>query len=49
VWHVPATADGKLANPDGSVVDPDHPWFVVLRVDYDDNALPPPSLSAPVS
>jgi hypothetical protein len=33
--HIPVTADGRLANPDGTIVDPDHPWFVVLRVMYD--------------
>jgi hypothetical protein len=33
--HVPVTADGRLANPDGRVVDPDHPWFVVIRVEYE--------------
>ncbi len=42
--HIPVTADGHLAGPDGAVVDPDHPWFVVIRVDYDIN---PPG--APVS
>src|SRR5580700_8530219 len=30
--HIPVAVDGHLANPDGTVVDPDHPWFVVLRV-----------------
>jgi hypothetical protein len=30
--HVPVTADGKLARPDGVVVDPLRPWMVVLRV-----------------
>jgi hypothetical protein len=33
--HIPVTADGHLANPDGTVLDPDHPWFVVLRILYD--------------
>jgi len=33
--QVPVTADGRLANPDGTVVDPDHPWFVVIRVGYE--------------
>jgi len=32
--HIPATLDGHLAGPDGIVVDPDHPYFVVLRVEY---------------
>ena len=33
--HVPTTAAGLLARPDGSVVDGRYPWFVVLRVAYD--------------
>ena len=33
--RVPVTADGRLVGPDGAVVDPDHPWFVVIRVDYE--------------
>ena len=33
--HVPTTGDGHLAGPDGTVLDPDHHWFVVLRVAYD--------------
>ena len=46
--HIPVTADGHLAGPDGVVVDPDHPWFVVLRVDYEINPpVNPPG--APVS
>ncbi len=32
--HIPATADGHLAAPDGTVLDPDHNYFVVLRVEY---------------
>ena len=32
--HIPATADGHLAAPDGIVLDPDHNYFVVLKVDY---------------
>ncbi|HEV2302339.1 MAG TPA: DUF2272 domain-containing protein, partial [Stellaceae bacterium] len=32
---IPVTADGHLANPDGTIVDPDRPWFVVIKVDYD--------------
>ena len=31
---IPATADGHLAGPDGVVLDPDHHYFVVIRVDY---------------
>jgi hypothetical protein len=33
--HVPVTTNGLLANPDGTNVDPDSAWFVVLRVLYD--------------
>jgi len=33
--HIPVTGDGRLAAPGGAVVDPDHNWFVVLRVDYE--------------
>jgi hypothetical protein len=32
--HVPVGADGRLASPSGAVLDPDYPWFVVLRVAY---------------
>ena len=32
--HVPATSDGHLAGPDGVVIDPDHHYFVVLRIEY---------------
>jgi len=32
--HIPATSDDHLAGPDGIVLDPDHPYFVVLRVEY---------------
>ncbi len=35
VKHVPTTATGMLATPDGQVVDTRYPWFVVLRVSYD--------------
>ncbi len=34
--EVPVTADGRLAHRDGEVVDPDHPWFVVIRVLYEE-------------
>ena len=30
--HVPVTADGKLAGPNGVVLDPRWHWMVVLRV-----------------
>ncbi len=33
--HVPVTADGRLANPDGSIVDTRYPWLAVLQVAYD--------------
>jgi len=32
--HVPVTSDGKLATPDGQVLDTRYPWMVVLRVLY---------------
>ena len=32
--HVPVGADGRLVGPGGTPIDPDYPWFVVLRVDY---------------
>jgi hypothetical protein len=32
--RVPVGPDGRLAGPGGAVIDPDYPWFVVLRVDY---------------
>jgi hypothetical protein len=32
--HIPSTLDGHLAGPDGVVLDPDHHYFVVLRVEY---------------
>ena len=33
--HVPTTADGLVAYPGGQTVDTRYPWFVVLRVLYD--------------
>ena len=33
--HVPIAGDGKLVGPDGAILDPRYPWFVVLRVRYD--------------
>ena len=33
--HIPTTADGKLAPPGGAVLDTRYPWFVVLRVLYE--------------
>ena len=32
--RIPATTGGHLAGPDGIVLDPDHHYFVVLRVEY---------------
>ena len=33
--HVPVTADGRLADTKGHVLDMRYPWFVVLRVAYE--------------
>ena len=33
--HVPVTPDGRLADADGKVVDERYPWFVVVRVLYE--------------
>ena len=33
--RIPVTTSGTLANSDGTIVDPDYHWFVVLRVLYD--------------
>jgi hypothetical protein len=33
--HVPITPEGRLASPNGIVLDDRYPWFVVLRVLYD--------------
>ena len=30
--HVPVTPDGRLAGPDGTVLDTRYPWMVVLRL-----------------
>ena len=30
--HVPVTPDGRLATPDGQILDPRYPWMVVLRL-----------------
>lgn len=36
--HVPVTDQGMLAGPDGVVLDSRYPWFVVVRIPYDDTA-----------
>ncbi len=41
--YIPVTADGHLAGPDGVVLDPDHHWFVVLKVLYQRDGTPPPT------
>ncbi len=33
--HVPVGADGRLATPDGTVIDTRYPWLCVLAVAYD--------------
>jgi hypothetical protein len=33
--HVPVTPDGKVATPDGQVLDPRYAWMVVLRLAVD--------------
>jgi hypothetical protein len=38
--HIPATPDGRLADADGTVLDPRHRWFVVVEVLYDAEAEP---------
>jgi uncharacterized protein DUF2272 len=43
---IPVTADGHLAGPDGTVLDPDHHWFVVLKVKYQRDGSAPPAISA---
>jgi hypothetical protein len=40
---IPITADGRLAGPDGVVLDPDYHWFVVLRVLYQQEGTAPPA------
>jgi hypothetical protein len=43
---IPITATGHLAGPDGVVLDPDHHWFVVLKVLYQQQGTVPPALVA---
>ena len=45
--YIPITADGRLAGPDGIVLDPDHHWFVVLKALYQrDGTAPPAAISS---
>lgn len=45
--YVPVTAEGRLAGPDGIVLDPDYHWFVVLKVLYQrDGSAAPAAISA---
>jgi hypothetical protein len=41
--YVPITADGRLAGPDGVVLDPNYHWFVVLKVLYQRDGTAPPA------
>ena len=41
--HVPTTPDGRIADADGAPLDKDHPWFVVIRILYDDGPAAPAS------
>jgi hypothetical protein len=43
--HVPLTATGTLAGPDGVPLDTRYDWFVVLRIDYEAAAAPNPPQS----
>jgi hypothetical protein len=31
---IPVTADGKLATPDGRVLDSRFPWMAILKINY---------------
>lgn len=37
--HIPLTGDGRLATPDGTLVDTRYPWLAVLRPAYDEARL----------
>ncbi len=39
--HVPVTAGGTLAGPDGVPLDTRYPWLTVLKIDYETPVLPP--------
>jgi len=41
--YVPIAADGRLAGPDGVVLDPYYHWFVVLKVLYQRDGTAPPA------
>jgi hypothetical protein len=47
--HVPITPQGMLAGPDGVPLDTRYPWFVVLKVNYEDNAPVPMAQTRPVA
>jgi hypothetical protein len=34
--HIPVTQDGRLGTAPDTIIDQDYPWFVVLRVAYDE-------------
>ena len=40
--YIPATLDYRLAGPNGVVIDPDHHWFVVVKVLYQRDGTAPP-------
>jgi Uncharacterized protein conserved in bacteria (DUF2272) len=44
--YIPVAAEGRLAGPDGTVLDPDYHWFVVLKVLYQRDGTAPPAISA---
>jgi hypothetical protein len=46
--HVPVTDAGTLTGPDGRPVDSRYPWFVVLRVLYDNGNLSPFAATIPI-
>jgi len=44
--HIPVTEQGWLAGPDGTILDPRYPWFVVLRVLYQIDAVAPAAFTS---